>query len=171
MGRGRIGLERAGWPKNAGQSRGRAVQGRAVIKIIQCPIAKVQLTWFPFAEDQLSSRDGMVGHALGQAEQLAVIQAEEDGDLAQGLEAPHVLDWPQHTVKGLALQHVAGHCCAGCHCPRPAQHMTAVTTNGPVLVKRRGQPQCCQHHTVSRCCSHRAAASAVMAAKFADLHS
>lgn len=49
----------------------------------------------------------MVLHALGQVEELAVAQAEEDGHLAQGLKAPHVLDGPQQAVKGLASQGVA----------------------------------------------------------------
>lgn len=78
------------------------------------------LTWLPLLEDDLPSLEGVVLHALSQPKQLAVVQAEEDGDLAQRLEAPHILDGPQQAVKGLACQGVAHQLTPGCHCCSPA---------------------------------------------------
>lgn len=90
---------------------------------------KIRHTWFSFTKNQLACGNGMVGHALGQAEELAVAQAEEDGNLAQGLKAPDVLDGAQHAVKGFALQGVAHHCCAGCYCAGPAHTLRHCTTS------------------------------------------
>lgn len=81
------------------------------------------LTWLALLEDNLPSLQSVVLHALSQAKQLAVVQAEEDGDLAQRLKAPHVLDGPQQAVKGLACQGVAHQLTPGCYCCSPTdQH-------------------------------------------------
>ena len=90
------------------------------------------LTWLALFEDDLASLQGVVTHAACQVKQLAIAQAEEDGHLAQCLKAPHILNWAQQAVKGLALQREAHQCCPCCHSRSPA-----------VIVCMSGQqPQC-----------------------------
>lgn len=90
-----------------------------------CP----RLTWLALLEDDLAGLQGVVLHALGQAKQLAVAQAEEDGDLAQRLKAPHVLDGAQQAVEGLACQSIAHQLRFGCHSCSPASHVGSNTRN------------------------------------------
>ena len=79
------------------------------------------LTWLAVLEDNLASLQSVVLHALGQPKQLAVAQAEKDGNLAQRLKAPHILDGTQQAVKGLACEGVADQLTLGCHSCSPAR--------------------------------------------------
>ena len=81
------------------------------------------LTWLSLLEDHLASLKGVVLHAARQVKQLTVAQAEQDGHLAQRLKPPHVLNWAQQAVKGLAHQREANHSCLGCYSCCPAGHI------------------------------------------------
>ena len=83
-------------------------------------IFSASLTWIAFLEDHLPRWQGVILHALRQVKELAVAQAEEDGHLAQRLEAPHILNWAQQAVKGLACQAVTNCLCLGCRSSCPA---------------------------------------------------